>query len=162
MRFGIRYCMENLLEELQAEIEGDVRFDTFSRRTYSSDASIYQIEPVGVVLPKTAQDLCTAMAIAGRHNIAIVPRGAATGIAGGCIGPGLVIDTSKYLNNIIDVDYDKETARCEPGVVQDQLNAVLAPRGYRLGARVIVACVDLRTAAGVRRVRGCAHFGVRS
>ena len=134
MWFGIRYCMDNLLKDLEAEIEGDVRFDTFSRRAYSIDASIYQIDPVGVVLPKTTEDLLTAMAIAGRHNVAVVPRGAATGIAGGCIGPGLVIDTSKYLNHIIDVDYDAETALCEPGVVQDQLNSVLAPRGYRLGA----------------------------
>lgn len=126
--------MKNLLTDLQREIEGDVKFDEFTRRIYSIDASIYQIEPVGVVIPKTREDLLAAITIAGDNGVPIIPRGAATGIAGGCIGDGLIIDTSKYLNNIIEIDYDNELAVCEPGVVQDQLNDALAGEDYRLGA----------------------------
>lgn len=126
--------MHDALLKLDRRIEGDVRCDALSRTVYSIDASIYQIEPVGVVLPKSREDIEAAIAFARDHRLSITPRGAATGTTGGCIGPGLIIDTSKYLNSILNIDFDSEIAVCEPGVVQDQLNAALAPRGYRLGA----------------------------
>ena len=126
--------MTNLLQhDLESHVEGDVRFDALTRRLYAVDASIYEIEPIGVILPKRRQDVINTILVAKKHGVPIIARGAATGIAGGCIGRGLVIDCSKHLTRIIEIDYEKEEALCEPGVVQDQLNAALAARGYRLG-----------------------------
>src|SRR3989338_8401570 len=125
--------MRDLAGILAEKIEGDVRFDAFTRKIYSVDASLYQIEPLGVVIPKTKQDIFETVRIAKEQGVQILPRGAATGITGGCLGPGIVVDTSKSLNRILDVNYEEETAVCEPGVIQDQLNRALAPRGYCLG-----------------------------
>lgn len=121
-----------LEEDLKEVIEGDVRFDPISCRAYSVDASIYEIEPLGIVIPKGKSDLLAAMHIAAKYGVPITARGAATGITGGAIGEGLILDLSKYLNRIIAIDYEEEYAICQPGVVQDQLNRALA-FGYRLG-----------------------------
>lgn len=125
--------MQALEAELRESISGEVSFDAMVRKVYSVDASIYEIEPVGVVWPKTREDVIQAVRIANSHEVPIIARGAATGIVGGCIGKGLIIDTSKYLNRILHIDMGQEYALCEPGVVQDQLNAELASNGYRLG-----------------------------
>lgn len=122
-----------LKQHLEKTISGDVRFDQATRTIYSVDASIYEIIPQGVVFPKTSQDVIAAVSAAKVHNIPITARGAATGITGGCIGPGIIIDTSKYLNKILEVNYDAEYVICQPGVVQDDLNAFLEKEGYRLG-----------------------------
>ncbi len=122
-----------LRHHLEQAITGDVRFDQATRTIYSVDASIYEILPQGVILPKNSQDIIAAVKIASRHDIPITARGAATGITGGCIGPGIIIDTSKYLNDIIDVNYEEEYVICQPGVIQDDLNLFLEKKGYRLG-----------------------------
>ena len=122
-----------LTSELADCVQGEVKADFFSKRIYSIDASIYQIEPMGVVYPKNCQDILQVITFAKKHHIPIIPRGAGTGVAGGCLGKGLIIDVSKYMNRILEVNYDKEFAICEPGVIQDQLNAELSARGYRLG-----------------------------
>jgi FAD/FMN-containing dehydrogenase/Fe-S oxidoreductase len=122
-----------LQQHLEQAITGDVRFDTATRTIYSVDASIYEIPPQGVVIPKNSQDIIAAVKIAKAHHVPITARGAATGITGGCIGPGIIIDTSKYLNQILEVNYDDETVICQPGVVQDDLNQYLEKAGYRLG-----------------------------
>ncbi len=126
--------MINKLEsELKREIEGDVKFDVFSRNAYSIDASIYQIQPVGIVSPKSKFDILTANEIAESHNIPIISRGAGTGITGGCLGNGLILDFSKYLHDIQSIDLDRQIVVCQPGVVQDQLNKRLGEHGFRLG-----------------------------
>lgn len=119
--------------ELQQQIAGDVYFDAASRNVWSQDASIYQVKPIGIVLPKTAKDVQKAVAIARKHGAPIIPRGAATGTTGGCLGKGLVIDTSTYMNQILEINWEKGYAVCEPGVIQDDLNKALAKRGFRLG-----------------------------
>ncbi len=124
---------KNLADDLRRSIQGEVRDDDISKAVYSVDASIYEIAPLAVAVPKSRAELLTAIEIARHYSVPVIPRGAATGIAGGCIGSGLVIDTSKYLNKILEVNYDDEYAICEPGVVQSQLNAALAPHDYRLG-----------------------------
>lgn len=111
----------------------EVHFDPVHRKVYSVDASIYEVEPLGVVVPKNKEALLNVLAVAKRHNVSVVARGAATGITGGCLGQGLIIDTSKYLNRILEINWDEEYVICEPGVIQDQLNQALAVRGYRLG-----------------------------
>lgn len=123
----------DLIKELKDKTSAEIHFDPIHLRAYSVDASIYEIEPIGVVVPKTKQDLIQTVKIASSHQIPVIPRGAATGITGACLGRGLIIDTSKYLNHILKIDYEREYAVCEPGVVQDFLNQALAPHGYRLG-----------------------------
>ncbi|MBB65030.1 MAG: oxidoreductase [Waddliaceae bacterium] len=125
--------MERLIRDLKNHLEGDVYSDQISRQIYSVDASIYQIEPLVIVLPKTKDDIITTSIIAKKHQVPLIGRGAGTGLAGGCIGKGIILDCSKYLNKILEINFEKGYALCEPGVVQDQLNQALAPHGYRLG-----------------------------
>lgn len=125
--------IEGLEEELRHNTTCEVRFDSISRIAYSVDASIYEIEPIGIVLPKTKDDLLVVIKIARKRQIPLIPRGAATGITGGCLGKGLIVDTSKYLNKVIEINIEEKYAIVEPGVVQDRLNEILAPHGYRLG-----------------------------
>lgn len=120
-------------KELREKTSAEIHFDPIHRLSYSVDASIYEIEPLGVVIPKTVEDLLKTVQISKQHGVPVVPRGAATGITGGCLGTGLIIDTSKYLNQIHEINIEEKYAICEPGVVQDVLNAALFPHGYRLG-----------------------------
>ncbi len=150
----------NELEQaLKKEIEGEVRFDLLTKKIYSVDASIFEIEPIGVVLPKNREEILAAVRIAKEFQVPVIARGAATGIAGGCIGKGLIIDTSKYCDKILAIDYINETATVEPGVVQDVLNAVLEPAGYRLGPdtstgnRATLGGMTANNSAGSRSLR---------
>ncbi len=118
-----------LARRLARDIEGDVLFDDASRGRYSTDASIYQILPVGVVVPRTEDDVATAIAIAREAGIPVLPRGAGTSQCGQTVGAALVIDTSKHLNRVVEIDADARTVRVEPGVVLDRLNAQLRPMG---------------------------------
>ena len=124
---------ENSINDLADRIQGDVKTDFFTRKTYSIDASIYQVEPFGIVCPKSNQDIKEVIAFSRKNGIPVIPRGAGTGITGGCLGSGLIVDTSKYLNRILEINNERQYAVCEPGVVQDQLNATLAEGGHRLG-----------------------------
>lgn len=125
--------LDRLIKELQENVDGDIHFDTLTKKIYSVDASIYEVEPVGIVIPKSKEALYKTLEIAQQHHIPVIARGAATGITGGCLGRGLIVDTSKYLNKILEINIEEEYAICEPGVVQDRLNEALAPYGYRLG-----------------------------
>lgn len=125
--------MGTLLEDLHHHVRGEIRSDDISRSVYSVDASIYEIQPLAAVLPVDKQDLIAAVNIAAKHGVPIIPRGAATGIAGGCIGKGLVIDVSRHLQGIVDINEQNKTATCEPGVVQNALNRAVEHFGYRLG-----------------------------
>ena len=103
--------MSRLLQrELEAAIDGEVRFDRVSRALYSTDASVYQIEPLGVVIPRSHEAVIRAVEIAARHNVSITPRGGGTSQAGQSIGAGLVLDTSKHLNRILGDQSDERHA----------------------------------------------------
>jgi FAD/FMN-containing dehydrogenase/Fe-S oxidoreductase len=128
-----------LLDYLRRHVDGEVRFDAVARQLYSTDASIYQIEPVGVVIPKTTAALQSAVEIALEMHVPIVPRGGGTSLSGQSIGPGLVLDCSKYLNKVLDIDPAGNTARVQPGVILDQLNRTLAPHGLQFGPDVATA-----------------------
>jgi len=125
-----------LHDRLLAETTCEVRFDEAGRWLYATDASLYQIEPVGVVLPRTVANLAAANRIAAEVGVPVVPRGAATSLSGQTIGAGLILDLSKYLNRIGIVDRDKMTVKVEPGVVLDRLNAHLRPLGLMFGPDV--------------------------
>jgi FAD/FMN-containing dehydrogenase/Fe-S oxidoreductase len=117
---------EQLIAELKQHVRGDVQFDAMSRALYATDASIYQIEPVGVVLPKDEQDVAEVLRLARRHHVAVLPRGGATSLAGQAVGRAIHIDFTKYMHRILEVNPDEGWAWVEPGVVLDHLNAALA------------------------------------
>lgn len=125
--------MELFLEALKNQLTSEVRTDAVSRQLYSVDASIYELAPLVIVIPRSKEELIRTVQIAFEYKVPITARGAATGITGGCLGSGLVIDCSKFLNSIVSIDYEKELATIEPGVIQDQLNMALSAKGYRLG-----------------------------
>jgi len=118
-----------LAQKLRREIEGEVLFDVYSRGRYSTDASIYQIEPIGVVIPKTERDAQIALQIALEECIPVLPRGGGTSQCGQTVGAALVIDSSKHLNQIVSFDKDARTICVQPGLVLDALNAWLKPHG---------------------------------
>src|SRR5258708_16108204 len=118
-----------LARRLSRAIEGEVLFDAASRGRYSSEGSICEIDPVGVVVAKTEDDARIAMQIAVEEGIPILARGAGSSQCGQAVGAALVIDNSKHLNRIVSVDRERATAVVEPGVVLDALNAHLRPHG---------------------------------
>jgi FAD/FMN-containing dehydrogenase/Fe-S oxidoreductase len=128
--------LTRLHDRLSQETRAEVYFDRGRRGLYATDASLYQIEPVGVVLPRTVEDVVATVRISAEEGVAIVPRGGATSLSGQTIAAGIVIDFSKYLNRIGVVDKDSLTVRVEPGVVLDQLNAHLKPLGLMFGPDV--------------------------
>jgi FAD/FMN-containing dehydrogenase/Fe-S oxidoreductase len=130
---------DQLRRELADEIEGEVRFDAVSRALYSTDASVYQIEPTGVVIVRSREDVVRTVRIARRHGCSITARGGGTSQAGQAIGDGLQLDTSKYFNRVLEVNAAERWARVEPGVVLDVLNAALAPHGLRFAPDVSTA-----------------------
>ena len=118
-----------LAQHLRKSLRGDVLFDAASRGRYATDASIYQITPIGVVVPRDQDDLRIALDIARSEKVPLLARGAGTSQCGQTVGEALVIDTSKWLNNIVAFDAEARTVTVEPGVVLDHLNAWLKPHG---------------------------------
>src|SRR5262245_9429245 len=119
--------------ELSALLAGEVRFDDTSRMLYSTDASNYQIEPVGVVIPKSLDDAHAAVELASSHGVPILPRGGGSSLAGQCVGAALVIDFSKYLARVLDLDVEARRVTVEPGINLDVLNKHLKPNNLMFG-----------------------------
>lgn len=122
-----------LQAELKARINGEVRFDRTSRMLYSTDASNYQIEPVGVVIPRTMDDAIGAIELAASHGVPILPRGGGSSLAGQTVGAALVIDFSKYLSRIHDLNVQEGTVLAEPGLNLESLNQQLRPNKLMFG-----------------------------
>lgn len=137
---------------------GEVRFDKVSRALYSTDASVYQIEPLGVLIPRTQDDIIKALEICRRYRCPITMRGGGTSQAGQAIGEGLQIDVSKYVNRLLEVNVEERWARVEPGIVLDELNALLKPHGLRFApdistaSRATVGGMMANNSAGARSV----------
>ena len=123
-------------ERLAAGTDCEVRFDDLTRQLYATDASIYQITPVGVAFPRSAAEGSSVMRAAAEAGLSITPRGAGTGLAGGAVGDGLVIDFARYTRQISDFDREARTVRVGAGVVLDQLNEYLQPHGFWFGPDV--------------------------
>ena len=100
---------------LRARVEGEVRTDQFSRILYSTDASIYQVEPDGVVVPRHERDLVEIVKAASQHKVPIIPRAGGTSLAGQCVGKGIVVDISKYMNQLVEVNPSEQWAWVQPG-----------------------------------------------
>ena len=125
--------MQDIIHELKKRVQGEVRFDKISRILYSTDASIYEIEPVGVVIPKSSEDIQATVEIAAKNEVPIIPRGGGTSLVGQSIGAGIVVDCSKYLHRILEVNQEEKWARVQPGVVLDQINAHVKELGLFFG-----------------------------
>src|SRR3990170_1143818 len=124
---------EEIAADLKKRIEGEVRFDRYSRLLYSTDASIYEIEPVGVVLPRHKGDVQAVIEVANQFNVPVLPRGGGTSLAGQTVGYAIVLDFSKYMNRVLEVNREELWCRVEPGLVQDELNAHVGPMGLLFG-----------------------------
>src|SRR5437762_5670688 len=123
----------------QATLTGagcDIAFDNLTRQLYATDASVYQIEPVAVAFPRNARQASAIIEAAGQTGIPVIPRGAGTGLVGGAIGDGLVIDFSRHNRQISDLDPERRTVRVGPGVILDHLNNFLRPQGFCFGPDV--------------------------
>ena len=120
---------ENLEQQLSETLAGEVRFDLYSKALYSTDASLYQIQPIGVVIPKDRRDVIKTVQIASEHNVPILPRGGGTSLAGQSVGEAIVLDMSKYMNRLLEVNAAERWARVEPGIILDELNHQLKPHG---------------------------------
>src|SRR5216684_4530851 len=119
-----------------ATADCEVAFDNLSRQLYATDASIYQIEPMGVAFPRSAQQASSVIQAAIDAGLSIVPRGAGTSLSGGAIGDGLIVEFSRYNCQITDLELEKRSVRVGAGVVLDQLNDFLRPHGFCFGPDV--------------------------
>ncbi|MFI8873130.1 FAD-binding and (Fe-S)-binding domain-containing protein [Streptomyces sp. NPDC055243] len=122
-----------LQRDLVKDLDGEVQFDDYTRHLFARDASMYAITPMGVVFPRHAGDVAAAVAAAAAHRVPVVPRGAGTSLAGQTVGPGLVLDLSRHMNRIVELDPSSGTALVEAGVVQDQLNRAASPWALMFG-----------------------------
>jgi FAD/FMN-containing dehydrogenase/Fe-S oxidoreductase len=125
--------MNDLEQELRRLVEGDVRFDIYSRLLYSTDASMYQVEPIGVVIPRHADDVQAALEVANRWNVPVLPRGGGTSLTGQTVNTAVVLDYSAHLNQVLEVNQEELWARVQPGLVQEELNQHLRPMGLLFG-----------------------------
>src|SRR5271165_2155260 len=144
---------------LRRETRGEVLFDAFSRGRYSTDASIYQIEPLGIVVPKSREDTAAAIAIAREEGVPVLPRGAGTSQCGQTVARALVIDCSKHLDRVIAVDVEGRRARVEAGVVLDRLNRLL--RKDRLFFPVDPSTASRATIGGMTANNSCGSRSLR-
>ena len=158
-RLDANTCDPALAGRLQREIAGEVLLDPFDRGRYSTDASIYQVEPQAVVVPRTDADVQAALALAREFGVPVTARGGGTSQAGQTVGDGLVIDYSKYLGEVIELDSEARTVWVEPGVVLDRLNRHLRPHGLffpvdiSTSSRATLGGMAANNACGARSIR---------
>ena len=122
----------DLASDLEAAVSGAVRFDEYAQVLYATDGSVYQARPAGVVYPKDVADVREAVRIAVEHETPVLPRGAGSSLAGQTVGPGcVVLDMSRHMDGLLQVDTDSKRARIQPGIVQDDLDDQLAEDGLK-------------------------------
>ena len=122
-----------LSDELGAAVRGDVWFDRATRAVYATDASNYRQVPIGVVCPANADDIIAAMRICAAHDVPVLARGAGTSLAGQAVNEGVILDTSRHMRRILEIDPERRIARVEPGVVLDDLRRATEPFGLTFG-----------------------------
>ena len=122
---------QDIADELTRRVDGEVRFDPYSRLLYSTDASIYQMEPIGVVIPRTTDDVQAVVEFAAGEGIPVLPRAGGTSLAGQTVNHAIVLDFSKYLNNVLEVNAEEGWARVQPGIILEQLTKQVANHGLQ-------------------------------
>lgn len=118
-----------LAAALRQRLDGEVRFDAMARALYATDASNYRQPPIGVVIPRHVEDVEAAVAVCRAHDAPVLPRGCGTSLAGQTCNVAVVIDMTKYVNRIIDIDYERQRARVQPGCIFDRLRDIVEPHG---------------------------------
>ncbi|MBI3909610.1 MAG: FAD-binding protein [Armatimonadetes bacterium] len=121
--------IEAFAAALRPRFTGEIHLDHLTRILYSTDASIYQMMPLAVILPRTAEDLKEAVRLAAAHGLPLLPRGSGTSLGGQAVGEAVVVDCSKYLTHVLELDAEGRRVRVEPGVILDELNTHLRPHG---------------------------------
>ncbi len=144
---------------LRRELQGEVLFDRFSRGRYSTDASIYQIEPLGVVVPKDRADVAAALTIAREEGVPVLPRGGGTSQCGQTVARALVLDCSKYMDKVVALDPEARRVKVQPGVVMERLNQRL--RQHKLWFPVDVSTGDRATIGGMTANNSCGSRSIR-
>jgi FAD/FMN-containing dehydrogenase/Fe-S oxidoreductase len=150
-----------LIEVLKGTVQGEVRADRLTRALYSTDASVYQIVPVVVVLPRSAADVVATVQACGRFRVPLTARGGGTSQAGQCIGPGVILDCSKHFDRVLEINAAERIARVEPGCVLDELNRALKPHGLLFApdistsSRATIGGMIANNSSGTRSV----HYG---
>lgn len=145
-------------QALVQAVEGEVRFDAVSRSMYATDASVYQLMPLGVVIPRNRDDIRRTLALCREYGVSITPRGGGTSQAGQAIGKGIQLDFSKYLSRILEVNEAEQYVRVEPGIVLDNLNAQLKAYGLYLpldistSDRAVIGGMIANNSAGTRSI----------
>jgi FAD/FMN-containing dehydrogenase/Fe-S oxidoreductase len=125
--------VNDLEHELRRVVRGSVRFDPASRLLYSTDASMYQVEPIGIVTPRDPEDVMAAFDVARRQGVALLPRGGGTSLTGQTVNHALVLDFSQHMNGVLEVNAEELWARVQPGLVQDELNHHVRGLGLLFG-----------------------------
>ena len=126
-------ALPDFLNELQPRISGDLRTDEYSRMFYSTDASLYRVMPYGVLIPKTVDDIQATIELAAKYKIPILPRTSGSSLAGQAINEALVIDMTRHLDQVLEVNQEERWVRLQPGVVLDRLNLDLRSYGLQFG-----------------------------
>jgi FAD/FMN-containing dehydrogenase/Fe-S oxidoreductase len=120
-----------LLDDLRSRIEGDARFDTYTRQLYATDASAYEVTPIGVVFPRSTADIARVMTYCAEREIPVLPRGGGTSLAGQAVNEAVVLDCTRYLDSLLDVDPESWTARAQPGIYLADIDEALEPHGLK-------------------------------
>lgn len=131
--------MKEKLQQLAGELEGDLFFDKTIRTLYATDASAYRELPLAVAIPKTKDDIRKLIAFAGNEKTSLIPRTAGTSLAGQVVGPGIIVDVSKYFTQVIELNKEEKWVRVQPGVIRDELNMFLKPYGFFFGPETSTA-----------------------
>ncbi|MBA13136.1 MAG: anaerobic glycerol-3-phosphate dehydrogenase subunit C [Chloroflexi bacterium] len=119
-----------LVNSLSHNIQGEVRSDEMSKTLWSTDASIYQINPVAVVLPKSKDDVISVVETCAKYGVSVLPRGGGTSLAGSTVGESVIMDFSRYMNELKEVNIAEKWVRTQPGIILDELNQKIAKHGF--------------------------------
>lgn len=150
---GLTVATIDQLLLLSKKLDGELKLDDLHRRLFATDASVYQERPIGVAFPATTADLQRIVNFCAANKVAMIPRSGGTSLAGQCVGAGLVVDVSRYLNKILHFDPLKRTVTVQPGVIRDELNAFLRP--YDLQFAPITSTANRATIGGMVGNNSC-------
>jgi FAD/FMN-containing dehydrogenase len=125
--------VSDFLAELRPRVVGELRDDLYARTLYSTDASLYQVMPYGVLIPRHSEDMQAAVELAAKHRVPLLARAGGSSLAGQAVNTALVMDTSRYLDQVLELNVDERWVRVQPGVVLDSLNNTLRAHGLQFG-----------------------------